>query len=162
MQNLLSTLESVAGIPWATSTVQKKLSPIIALHFKVLCESKSTLPLFPLLAHCDAALRTVRSRVEKDRRESFSGNPGLCIGICEEKAYAGSMHLSGFPLLHRNKVKDSSSIHTIRWNPNDTLSACCWRRLMGLHSALESEKSGVPTVALILCQRLQPTVLECF
>ena len=103
----------------------KKLSLKIALHFKVLCESKAMLPLFLLLAHCDAALRTVRSRVEKDRRESFSGNPGLCIGICEEKAYAGSMHLSGFPLLHRNKVKDSSSIHTIRWNPNDTLSAYC-------------------------------------
>ena len=37
-------LNPIARIPWATSTTQKKLSPKIALHFKVLCESAAMLP----------------------------------------------------------------------------------------------------------------------
>ena len=48
-------LNPIAGIPWATSTMQKKLRPKIALHFKVLCESKATLPYWRTLAliqHC--------------------------------------------------------------------------------------------------------------
>ena len=40
-----ASLNPIAWIPWATSNMQKKLSPKIALHFKVLCESKATLPL---------------------------------------------------------------------------------------------------------------------
>ena len=35
-------MNPIAWISWATSTCAKKLSPKIALHFKVLCKSKAT------------------------------------------------------------------------------------------------------------------------
>ena len=45
VRNSLSVLNPEAQIP-ATSTIQKKISPKIALHFKVLCERNATLPMF--------------------------------------------------------------------------------------------------------------------